>query len=234
MVNVREKDHQGNDKQHMHSAPKLAKKPVPSWLLDGFAKLEVNNQEQQSSSLNTSSSTNLMGEIRGNRETIVESVRVDPLVLEDITSATNMELRSPNFPVQMAEPKKPMKLKQKARQGNSEVIPIIGDTSRECPHCLIYYTEAQEVWKRTPINYLLPLQRMTTFREWWTQMKEKIAQQYHSEFELIILAITYWSVWKSRNLRVFEQTNNPATAVVESVVKLCNELQCHPQRSFEP
>ncbi|XLS57201.1 hypothetical protein HN51_006956 [Arachis hypogaea] len=112
--------------------------------------------------------------------------------------------------------------------------PVCHQKEESTSHCLIYCSEAQEVWKKTPISCLLLLQRTMTLREWWTQMKENIAQQHHGDFELNILAITCWSVWKSRNLRVFKQTNSSPNVVVESVLKLCNELQCHPQRSSSP
>jgi hypothetical protein len=89
-------------------------------------------------------------------------------------------------------------------------------------HLLLGCVYSREVWHHLlrPLG-LLHLLPMTSVElvEWWLSARKRLPRQRRKRFDSLVILI-WWSLWKERNYRVFNNVSHQAGALVSCIRSL--------------
>jgi hypothetical protein len=67
-------------------------------------------------------------------------------------------------------------------------------------------------WEHFDIQVIHPTQDSPHLKSWWEEAATKIAKQEKRCFSRMVI-YTLWNIWKERNRRIFDNTNESAMQV---------------------
>ena len=98
--------------------------------------------------------------------------------------------------------------------------PFVISTRRRSPlltNCVL----AREIWylvlRRCNLQRHTPSLANSDFVEWWLLSRKQLRKEIRKAFDSLVILVA-WSIWKERNLRIFQKVKLPVAELADSIL----------------